>query len=142
MELELGLHATHVKKEQISKLLGICEVRSPFYGIVDCHRQSVPCIGHLIDLELMTRLLDAMLRQVISQDSIPMLEARHNGFIYSCTGDRFSTKTKMVLLKGQTTKPTGALTSSYLFQGLVDPYLLQLVYGLLALRGSIMFKHH
>ena len=93
----------------------------------------------------MTRLLDAMLRQAISQNNIHILETRMNGFIYPRTWDRFSTK--MILLKGRKMKSMElarklALISSYLFQGLVDPALLQPLYGLLSLRGQIMNKHH
>jgi hypothetical protein len=141
----LGSHPTKKLVEELRKLFGITELDHAFDGVADPHRQSIPCIGHLIDLGLMARLLDAMLLQIISQGHIAILEARLDAFLYPRTWDRFSTK--VVLLKGRKMKPMTlsrklALAATSLFQGLVDPYLLELVNGLLSLRGAIMNKHH
>ena len=88
----LGSHPTKKLVEELRKLFGITELLHAFDGVADPHRQSIPCIGHLIDLGLMARLLDAMLLQIISQGHLAILEARLDAFLYPRTWDRFSTQ--------------------------------------------------
>ena len=56
------------KKKAVRKIYGIYEQPSMFADITNPFMQTIPCIGHFIDLSILLRLIDAMLSQVCSNN--------------------------------------------------------------------------
>ena len=131
--------------ELVRREFGIREQAPPFRGLADGHKQGLICVGHLINLGLLSRFIDEMIAQVISNGTLEIVEARLNAFEYPSTWPRLTTK--VILLKGRKMKPMSValqigLMAPILFQGLVDPQLLLLTSSLLRVLRLIMNPHH
>jgi hypothetical protein len=145
MKVTMGPAPSEHKKQQIRLHYGIREREWPLYGLLDAFRQGLICLGHLIDLGLLSRLIDEMIAKVLSNGTLEILESRLNSFEYPPGWCRLTSK--IILLKGRKMKPMGialqiGLMAPHLFQGLVDPRLLLLVSSLLHLRREILNPHH
>ncbi len=145
MHAAMGPNPTDNKRADTCYEYGIREKTPLFFGTIDAHQQSLICIGHLINLGLLSRLIDEMIAQVLSNGTLDVVEARLDSFNYPPGWTRLTTK--VLLLKGRKMKPMAValkigLMSDHLFQGLVDPYLLLLTRSLLKVNSSIMNPHH
>jgi hypothetical protein len=99
MQHEFGDQPSQSKKEVIRRQYGIREQLPVLHGLVDPHRQGLICVGHCIDLGLLSRLVEAMVGQVEAEDTLQIVESRLNAFPYPREWSRVTSK--LLCLKGR-----------------------------------------
>ncbi len=129
---------------ELRTMYGISTGPLPFGDLLDPYLQSFHCVGHAVDLGLMSRLIAYGISR-LNPASLNVLVARMSNMEYPRSWKRLPAfKSKLVGRLGQpmvVTKKLG-LSGYYLFTGLIPNDLLALINELLEVRAHIMRLNH
>ncbi len=144
INLTLGAEPSAAKVKSTRSLYGVTTGPLPLGNYVDPFRQSIPCIGHCLDLGLMSRILAFTMKRLTLANL-----GEFNTRLKSMDTPRgwvkltpYTAKLKGRLGEPMKTSRKLALCAFYLLEGLVESDLLALVTSLLDVRASLMQRGH